>query len=494
MKTKVLIPSEEYKSYAGARIRYGRLGPELARVGIELALEDISEFAPESDASDALLISKCHDARAFIAAAAGQARGQLVGVDLFDDYFSQVADSRLNRYRSWLNQLLPRCDFAICSTPAIASVVESFDQKLPIHVVNDPAPPVRVDELSETLKRKLANTTNECTLRLAWFGVGDNPQFKVGLSDLAAYGGILRPLRKSGMAVELRILTNIRALTVDGLALIEQLPVRTIVEEWTEEREKQILSEAFACFLPVNGQRFSAAKSLNRAVTALSGGCQVISAGYPLYAPLGDLIYTDIDSFAVDLAKRSMRHSAASGQRYQSILDSIASPAGEAVGLRDFLKDLKPRGAGDLGKLALIHGQNTNDASHKAVRALEGLSVASPYCVAEFDFDVIFRAAPSRLVMLVSDDAAKRLPSAVRESLRPWRRGSGRRLHIVPDEKRSNQFLASDVPVCDELPLPVQLATYGATMALMRERLQRAFGPCRVFISESSAVPFNPGF
>src|SRR4051794_38252147 len=106
MNIRVLIPSEEYRGYAGARIRYGRLAAELQERGITLTLQDIGEFAPEHETTDALLISKCHDARALVAAAAAYQRGQLVGVDLFDDYFSQTGDSRLVRYRNWLKQLL----------------------------------------------------------------------------------------------------------------------------------------------------------------------------------------------------------------------------------------------------------------------------------------------------------------------------------------------------------------------------------------------------
>src|SRR5262245_60762119 len=105
MKVHVLVPSEEYKNYAGARIRYGRLQPRLAKLGIKLTLQDIAEFDPDRAACDALIISKCHDARALVAAAAVANRGRLVGVDLFDDYFSQEADSRLSRFRLWLRQL-----------------------------------------------------------------------------------------------------------------------------------------------------------------------------------------------------------------------------------------------------------------------------------------------------------------------------------------------------------------------------------------------------
>ncbi len=120
MKLSVLVPSAEYKSYAGSRIRYGRIAPALEPHGIELALEDIGEFNPLTADCDALIVSKCHDARSLVIAAILSDRGRLVGVDLFDDYFSQASDSRLSRLRNWLGQLLPGCDFALCSAAAMA--------------------------------------------------------------------------------------------------------------------------------------------------------------------------------------------------------------------------------------------------------------------------------------------------------------------------------------------------------------------------------------
>jgi hypothetical protein len=490
MKLKVLIPSDEYKSYAGARIRYGRLASELVRHGIELMLEDIAAFAPEKDGADVLLISKCHDARALVAAASACARGQLVGVDLFDDYFSQFEDGRLNRYRLWLKQLLETCHFALCSTPTMARVVDGYRPGLPVHVVNDPAPNADGTDLAQLLNEKLANTRNGLTLRLAWFGVGDNPHFRVGLSDLAAFGNTLSEFGGSGMDVELTVLTNGRALTADGLALIHRVPVRTRVKEWTEERERELLAEAFACFLPVNAQRFSAAKSLNRGITALSAGCQVISVGYPLYEALSNLIYRDAASFLSDLRRGEMKHSAAGIGKYEGTVDTIASAELEAARLAGFLGQI-PSVAVDDRPIALVHGQATSGAAHKTVRALHGFSVGSPYCAAELGFDVVFRPSRHGLVMLISDQTAKRVAPKVRASLVPARSFSERKFWIVLEggEGRADEQLADQQ--WHNAPLPFQLATYGSTMACISERLQDAFGPCRVFISESSPLPFS---
>jgi hypothetical protein len=487
MKISVLVPSEEYRTYAGARIRYGRLRPILAKIGIELDFADIGDFAPAQPSCDVLLISKCYDARSLILASALSGPGCLVGVDLFDDYFSQRSDSRLLRFRSWLKQLLPVCDFAFCSTPSMAELIGSYRENLPVHLVQDPADDLPIDRLSSTLSGKIRRVVEEGSIRLAWFGVGDNPNFRVGLSDLAAFGGILDSIRRSGKDVDLTVLTNRRALDARGLSLVRQLPVRTTIEEWTEARERGVLDYAFACFLPVNSQPFSAAKSLNRAVTALSAGCQVLSAGYPLYAPLGELIYRDVENFVTDADRGQMRLSVDSLDRLREILDAHASAAEEAHSLVRFLNGLTPS-PNDVTPLGLIHGNSTTAASHKLVQSLQGFSIGTPFCTAELEFDIVFRRDAGRLIMHVSDRSAGRLRSSARGRLRKSNGFPGRNFWELPPDR---DLVASETLAAEDAPLPLHLATYRSTMEIVRKRVSEAFGSCRFIVSENSPLPFD---
>lgn len=492
MKIAVLVPSEEYKSYAGARIRYGRLKAPLEALGIKLSLEDIASFSIDSADFDAMLISKCHDARALVAAAAAAGRGPLVGVDLFDDYFSQESDSRLTRYRNWLSQLLPFCQFATCSTPAMARIVKDYRGDLPVHVVNDPSSGADFDGLASQLSLKLIKAQSEQTLRLLWFGVGDNPHFDVGLKDLAAFGGVLRSLASSDKFVELNVLTNARALSAEGLALLDRLPVKTTIEEWSEAREQALLAVAFACFLPVNAQPFSAAKSLNRAVTALTAGCQVISSGYPLYEPLSQLIYRDISSFLADFGRGRMKSSPDNVERFRTMMQALASAETEASSLAKFLESL-PASDKDAstGPLILVHGQSTNGTAHKTVHAIGGYSVASPYCPTQLGFDVIFRGAPGELVMLVADKTVKSLVPAFRDRLKEEVRLSEKKYWRVYGSTRPSTRNSVPGDNWHEAPLPFQLASYRHAIGQIRELIAQAFGPSRVILSETSPMPFS---
>lgn len=489
MKLIVLVPSEEYRTYAGARIRYGRLAPELQRAGIHLQLEEIGYFSADRDDYDALLISKCHDARSLVVAAIASRRGKLVGLDLFDDYFSQVEDSRLIRFRRWLEELIPNLSYAVCSTPLIGRILTNIRPDLPVHVANDPAPDFNARTLKSVLDAKLSVARDTRIIRFAWFGIGDNPHFPVGLSDLDAYSDAFRSLADRGWTLTCTVLTNGRALKVDALARLNSLPITTGVAEWTEENEHDLLARSFACFLPVNAQNFSAAKSLNRAVTGLSAGCQILSVGYPLYKPLHDFVYRNPSVFLDDLQRGSMRHSSGRMDEFLVSMSSIGSAEGEAQALVDFLSSAPVSPVQETTRLVLIHGQATNGAAHKLVQAAGGLSIASPYCATPLGFDVTFRGKTGAIEMVLTEKAAKLLPEQARERLQSQARTSERKLFVL----RADDEATSQAPMEKEVEesIPSQLASYDHTMKHIQRRMSEEFGPCRFLISESSPLPFS---
>lgn len=450
MKLTVLVPSEDYRSSAGSRIRYGRLTQPLSAAGINLNLESIANFDPSTADCDALLISKCHDARSIVAAAILSRRGKLVGVDLFDDYFSQESDSRLIRYREWLADLLEDCDFCLCSTRMMAEVVERYKPQLPSHLVNDPARDHSAEDVFRLVEAKIADAHRERRIRAAWFGVGDNPHFPVGLVDLAAHAAVLSELGRGGMAVDLTILTNRRALGADGLELISRLPVPCTVMEWSEDLEQQVLETSLLAFLPVAAQSFSAAKSLNRAVTALTYGCQVLSRGYPLYAELEPLIYRDPAALLSDLDQRTLRLGYGRLEVYREKLGAVGTAEIEALGLAQFLDRLRPSPK-EPARICVVHGLSTRVEIHQIARAVGGLSVASPYCSANLDFDAVFRGLPPNMRMTASSRTSA-------ESVR-------------------------------STPVAFQMATYASSMREIARQLRDAFGPVRLIIAETSRLP-----
>ena len=243
MKICVVVPSEEQMTQAGVRIRYKRIVGSIYDSGNELEIIAIQNLTDKSVLiHDVYIISKCYDARAILLVHLLSKTEKLVGIDLFDDYFSQKIDSRFTRLKYWLYSMLRNIDFVLCSTQAMYDVIKRIEPNIPAQVMNDPALPVTTDEICQSLNDKLQIVHKTRRLAISWFGIGDNPYFSVGLSDLVSFSGQLAMLRDKGYLVEVEILTNVRALTPESMAMLRRLPVPYSIEEWTEQKEKALLN------------------------------------------------------------------------------------------------------------------------------------------------------------------------------------------------------------------------------------------------------------
>lgn len=497
MKITFVIPSREFLASAGARIRYLRMVPLAQAAGHTVNLVPITEFADMAEPGDAVIFSKCFDARAIVAAARCRADGCAVGVDLFDDYFTQTGDSRMTLYRTWLEQMLASAHFAICSTSRMAEIVAQRSPDLPVHVFNDPASDMREDVLPGLLDEKRERAIADRRIDLCWFGIGDNPFFPVGLEDLVAFGGRFAPLQADGWKIELTVSTNARALDAERLGRLARLPFPTTVELWTEERETELLLQSLCCFLPVNSQPFSIAKSLNRAVSALTAGCQVVWAGYPLYRNFGDLVYEDPARFATDLETRNLRHSSRNFATYRNLMNEFASLEIEVDRMIAFLDKVAVPHM-DTGRdpaaseriPVLIHGVQTNGHAHKAARRDNVLSVGTPLSPPTLVYDVLFagRIAGDDLKMLVSEPTLARLPAAASAAARQFGK-INKMTYFAIDWPEDQPMKLHD---WSKAHLAETLAAYTGLFDTVAQRLEAVFGPVDVMISESSKLPFDP--
>lgn len=466
MKLVILVPSREHRNSAGARIRYGRIAEALKPLGGELRLETIGDFDPDRLDCDALVISKCHDARSLIAAASASERGALVGVDLFDDYFSQFGDSRLTAYRYWLRELLDLCDFSLCSTAPLAEVANRYRPGIATHIINDPSPLHDPAEAVRLADRKAAEALASGALKLAWFGVGDNPHFEVGLSDLFGQSEALHQLQASGFATSLTIVTNRRALSADRLEMMNRLPVRHIIREWTEAVEEEVLAQSFVAFLPVARQSFSVAKSLNRAWTALSHGCQVLSSGAPIYDVLDALIYRDPCDLIDDLEARRMRLGESSLTAYLEHLRLWADSSNEAAKLFNFLSGLPAKLPSKQMRIAVVHGFSTRGEVDQLVHNVGGLSIRSPFSTAKLPYDVRFEGLPPAMEI-------RNGPEGVLGGAR-LRNGDPAGV----GERSAGSFA-------------YQMASYASVLIEIKRRLIEMHGSLRLFISDTSRTPVS---
>ncbi len=487
MKVCVLIPNKEYATQAGVRIRYQRIFSVVGLEGINLSVIPIQDITAVSDLdSDIYIISKCYDARAIYLANLLKGK-KCVGVDIFDDYFSQIDDSRFTRLRLWLSELATVVDFAMCATPAMISVIRKYNSSLPVHVLNDPAP-IGWDDVNirKTLAAKLVYARKEKTIKLGWFGMGDNPNFPVGLRDLAAFSDDLLLLKGRGYHVDLSVLTNARAMTPDNLKRLARLPVDYRMDIWSEEKEQELLEDSLICFLPVNAQNFSIMKSLNRGITALVSGTQILSAGFPLYEPLSRFVYKDAIKFITDLDSGKLLLCEERLMEFDALIREVACSEREGEKFTLFLQNRAETNSGVVEKdefIAVLHGMQTVGDVHKFAQRLGGLSISTPFCQTNLNFDIRFEIdkESKELEMLIAEKKLQLLPDELRNKAVPCGRIIDRNYYKV-----LKIYNAADTPLIRTGSVFTNVACYNEVIATLKSVMESTFPGIKIACSELS--------
>lgn len=496
MRIAVVLRTEGHTALAGTRIRYQRIAPQLQALGHSLDLVPISQFSAKlAPDHDLYLFSKCEDARSLVLARQLRLLGRHVGIDGFDDYFSQHHDSRHVRHREWLRAIAPYCDFFLTSTPRMREVFQTYMPGVQGHILNDPFDDFDEDAIAELVDAKLQVARAERRIAFAWFGVGDHPSFTVGLPDLSAHAQAFRILQRRGYEVRLRVLTNRRALTPGGLALLRRLDIPFTVDEWSLAAESAALTESLAAFIPVSAQPFSIAKSLNRSVTALTAGTQVLSPAYPLYEPLGDFIYNSAASLADDIRDGRLKASRPHMDVLAKTLGRWGNPAQEAGLLASFLKDLPPLSRDESepwnkGRVGIIHGYVSPNVCSDLAKSMNHLSVTAPFNESRKTDDLRFIRKPNGLQIRISPAGEACLAAGVKEKCVQF----GERLERGGFQVPLNEILPGNPleSYIAEHPLAATplLSGYAEGISVLREVLAQLTPGVVFFLSEKSA-PFK---
>jgi hypothetical protein len=489
VKVCVVVPSAEYLAQAGVRIRYRRIEPYLAALGHQLMLAVIDEFRrPDHLDCDVYLFSKCYDARAIVLARLMHAAGKLTGADFFDDIFSQFEDSRFLRQRAWLRDIGEAFSFALCSTQRIRDVIAAQLPTHPIHVLNDPLDHFDVERIGRRIEQKREEVLSTRQISVAWFGIGDNPHFPVGLADLSSFGAELRCLGSGRFAVDLQILTNRRALDIEGLRMLRRLAVPYRISEWSEDAETDLLDESFLSFLPVNGQNFSTAKSLNRGLSALRAGTQILSVGYPLYEPLSAFVYREVDPIGSDIESGYLRLRSDTLRSLGVVLKDWGDPTTEASRLADFLVTLRPPTPNLPVKLAVIHGRRSPASTHKLAQRLGHLSVATPFSKSGLNYDVRVVPIGEQLLKLkLTSRALARLRTAFTGKLTADGEGDNAAMLLF----WAPPALVERLAITEPANLAAATVSYDLVMKDLTNLLDHIFPGTHLIFSESDVLVTN---
>ena len=240
MKIIFIVPSPQWLTAAGVRIRYKRLEPFFEVKGCKICvipLEDVSERLLQD--ADVVIISKVFSTDSLYIISLCRTLGIKVGVDLFDDYFSDPKLSVFRKFHDWLELASKIIDFIICSTDRMKSVASEFINPDSIHKINDTKDPnISFSETKDLVDQKSHAVCDGKYFNILWFGIGDNPYFNVGINDLSNYSNALFQINKLSSFMNLTILTNERALTAKNLTRISRLPMQAKLDIWSEERNQ----------------------------------------------------------------------------------------------------------------------------------------------------------------------------------------------------------------------------------------------------------------
>lgn len=363
MKIIFIVASTESLTAAGVRIRYKRLEPFFNRENCSIqiiALQDISELLLKD--ADVVILSKIFTSDSLHIISLCRVFKVKVGIDLFDDYFSDKNLSVFRRLSAWLEFVSTLVDFMICSTDRMKAIASEYFQADLVHKINDTkAPYVDFSETEQLLDKKINCISCSKPLNILWFGIGDNPYFNVGISDLSNYSNALFRINKLSSSVTLTILTNERALTSRNLIKISRLPIHTKLEIWSEPKEIEYLKNTHLAFMPVSHQNFSIAKSSNRCLTALTYGCQILSNGFNLYNDFSSLIYSSARDFSSDFQNQNFKFNLNSMSILQQICNKSYDCKTEVAKFIKFLElkvfNAEPR---DLNRFCIVHPKPYN--------------------------------------------------------------------------------------------------------------------------------------
>jgi len=340
MKIVFIVPSPQWLTAAGVRIRYKRLEPYFNKKNCTISVVPIQEITERYlQSADVVIISKVFSSDSIYIMSLCRSLGVKVGIDLFDDYFSDRRLSVFQRIHDWLELASKISHFIICSTQRMKIIASDFVDPNVVHIINDTKDPnIFFEQTKEFLEQKLEDIANSQSLNILWFGIGDNPYFSVGLNDLSNYSNALYQINKCYPSINFTILTNERALTANNLTRISRLPIQPKLEIWTESNELEYLKKSHLAFMPVSHQKFSIAKSPNRCITALTYGCQVLSNGFDLYEDFSELIYKSTKELTDDVYDLSFKFNSQTLAIFESICDKSYDCDSEVSSFIGFLE------------------------------------------------------------------------------------------------------------------------------------------------------------
>lgn len=295
MTRLIWVVEDSSPTNAGITIRIKPVIKRLRSQGIEVSLVTFKDIvgsllnASGDLAKGTYLFSKPHKYEYLACMLALQNLGYRVGIDIFDNYYSESDALREFGVQSIWKNILREADFCIFSTPYLLKYASSLriDSKY-MYVIGDPVYPDWYDPLKIKTSTKWEQFFREQShIDVIWFGIDSNPYFSAGISDIFCNISRLREfLLYPSWFFNKKITHKIYICTRDTLRsrklVTELYKIGINVEfvQWSNNVCTQLLEDSHAVFLPTNNNDFVLSKTHNRLVEALSHNCLVYVSPY----------------------------------------------------------------------------------------------------------------------------------------------------------------------------------------------------------------------
>ena len=305
-----------------------------------------------------VVYSKLYDEVSYREAAALQARGVRIILDLCDNYLyvpegvPELAQARLS-----LERMLRLADSVVASTPELASVIRAeLGPELSISVIGDAVEQDIIGvqesavrrwlhrrELHRLLGRLASGHRQGIGTALVWFGIHGGPYHEHGMSDLLLIRSLLEKVHQR-YGVQLTVISNSKEKFA---RLVAPWRLPTLYLEWSPGTFQAALRAHQIAVIPVTRNPFTRCKSNNRLATALAAGVSVVADGIPSYQDFAGVCRLDnweqgLSEYITDPALRS--RDAGEGQALVARLCSPQSIAGAWQALFDAVAAHPARG------------------------------------------------------------------------------------------------------------------------------------------------------
>ena len=380
MKICIVIPPTDRALTRDAHARYESLAAMAPEMGAAIMRATAAEIAGLDFEHDLYVFGEIRSAPALLLARRIREAGRATALDILDDDFATKFPP---------DDKESPVDFYLCRNDALADKLRAVvGAQARIFVAPDPAPAFDPYRLSHLLEFKHRRAHDSRTIGLLCILASDDD-----IGDLVRGASQLRTLMRDGWSTELTILADRATLGANGLAHLRQVPIPFVLREASSETERLEIARHFALYSPTP-------LPLPRALSALAGGCQILA---PAGGEIADFVLDSPAALRTALTNDRLPLRRDTIPDLEKFLARSANLFEAVDAMRRGAESSAVRTPPPRRDIGIIHGAMSDMDAHRVALALSALSIRSPLCRDDADFDVKIDLDAGKLTILIDE-------------------------------------------------------------------------------------------